>query len=204
MIVTRVNAYLLTSNLFQNIIYINFKVPNIHIHKGTRFRDTSVSEWKIQESAEKCWKMCEKSEDCKAITFYNPTSKCQFFNNSLPLTITKESKFTSYTTVKGITINILRKLKNKEIFYFKELPLKLNSTQLTSEKLEEIITFDIDDCWKVCFEKGCSALSFLQEQEPMTDQNCFLSYEEDHKLQYSKDYITIITVPSGKYIKGII
>ena len=60
------------------------------------------------DSIEECWKSCEEKEkDCKAISFYIPTSQCQFFKTDSPAQI-YDRQFRSYTTKKGffLTQNI--------------------------------------------------------------------------------------------------
>ena len=67
----------------------------------TRFFDPSVKEWHNFSSINQCWKYCEeKVAGCKAISFYSPDRKCQFFtNDSLPEIA--DPQFESFTTKKG-------------------------------------------------------------------------------------------------------
>ena len=68
----------------------------------TRFFDPHVKDWKLIDSVENCWQHCEENvTDCKAISYFIPTNKCQFFiNDSLPQIY--DTQFISYTTQKGL------------------------------------------------------------------------------------------------------
>ena len=68
----------------------------------TRFFDPYVKDWKNFNSIDECWKHCEENLiDCKAISFYIPTNKCQFFkNDSLPQIA--DPQFESFTIKYGL------------------------------------------------------------------------------------------------------
>ena len=72
----------------------------------TRFFDPSVKEWHNFSSINECWQYCEdKNSGSKAIYFYSPENKFQFFTNgSLPEIA--DPQFESFTTTKGVVLGV--------------------------------------------------------------------------------------------------
>ena len=56
------------------------------------------------ESISECWNYCEENlQECKAISFYRPTNKCQIYKND-SLTLTYDRDFESLTSNKSMNI----------------------------------------------------------------------------------------------------
>ena len=134
------------------------------------------------ESIDECWKYCEENvSNCKAISFYIPTSKCQLFkNDSLPQIF--DPQFESFTTKKGLFQAIINEIiKNLNLFLlFEEIPSLeiLNETQFDESQYKFLLTDNSFSCWNICEnELGCNSISFyIGDLEDLYkfDANCFL------------------------------
>ena len=163
----------------------------------TRFLDPLVKDWLEMDSIRECWEHCEDNNtDCKAISFYSPTRKCQLFkNDSLPQIF--DPQFISFTTKKGL------KLLNYWILlvtdFLKEISsiLHLNKIKFGDDYYKSEKTNDVTDCWNKCEnEQVCRSISFCNDDELAEEvcsiDNCFLYTNKLPEQSKKKYFISII------------